>query len=47
MEFYDTGFNLEIVVGKLKKTNKKLPLKLKRKRMRKSCAGSQSIQHIS
>ncbi|CAD8070386.1 unnamed protein product [Paramecium sonneborni] len=47
MEFYDTGFNLQIVVGKLKKVNKKLPLKLKRKRMRKSFARSQSIRHIS
>ncbi|CAD8074933.1 unnamed protein product [Paramecium sonneborni] len=47
MEFYDTGFNLQIVVGKLKKVNKKLPLKLKRKRLRKSIARSQSIRHIS
>ncbi|CAK77349.1 unnamed protein product (macronuclear) [Paramecium tetraurelia] len=47
MEFYDTRFNLDIVVGKLKKVNKKLPLKLKRKRLRKSFARSQSIKHIS
>ncbi|CAD8067514.1 unnamed protein product [Paramecium primaurelia] len=47
MEFYDTGFNLEAVVAKLKKANKKLPLKLKRKRLRKSFARSQSIRHIS
>ncbi|CAD8158570.1 unnamed protein product [Paramecium pentaurelia] len=47
MEFYDTGFNLETVVAKLKKANKKLPLKLKRKRLRKSFARSQSIRHIS
>ncbi|CAD8158681.1 unnamed protein product [Paramecium octaurelia] len=47
MEFYDTGFNFQIVVGKLKKVSKKLPIKLKRKKMRKSFARSQSIRHIS
>ncbi|CAD8145901.1 unnamed protein product [Paramecium octaurelia] len=46
MEFYDTGFNLEQVVTKLKKATK-LPIKLKRRKMRKSLARSQSIRHIS
>ncbi|CAD8064276.1 unnamed protein product [Paramecium sonneborni] len=46
MEFYDIGFNLEQVVAKLKKA-KKIPIKLKRRKMRKSLARSQSIHHIS
>lgn len=39
MEFYDVRFNLENVVSKLKKV-KKPPLKLKRRKFRKSFARS-------
>ncbi|CAD8060203.1 unnamed protein product [Paramecium primaurelia] len=46
MEFYDTGFNLESVVAKLKKV-KKIPIKLKKKKLKKTLARSQSIHHIS
>lgn len=39
MEFYDTGFNLESVVAKLKKV-KKIPIKLKKKKLKKTLARS-------